>query len=128
MRRLVFLGLGLLEFAIAFLLASFAWQLPGQEEIGRATDRVERVSDNAGRQVRNLEASIGRARKRQPELRALAARLQTQMDGVNKAVHQRDFTGTGLAAISESLGHVAGGLDGLSKTLAPEGMQSMAKG
>src|SRR5687768_8577744 len=114
MRRLIPLGVGLLELTIAVLLASFAWQLPGQAEVERATDRVERVSHNAGRQVRNLEQSLTRARKRQPELRALAARMQTQIDAVNKTVHRRDFTGTGLSGISNSLGHLANGLDGMS--------------
>ena len=99
MRRLVTLGLGLLELSIAVLLAAFAWQLPGQGEVTRAIDRLERVSHNAGRQVRNMEASLGRARGRQPELRVLAARLQAQMDAVNKAVHRRDFTGTGIWTI-----------------------------
>lgn len=128
MRRLVLLGLGLVELTIAILLFSFARELPSRAEVEDATGRAERVSRNAGAQVRNLRASVARARQRQPELYALAARLQKQAQAVNATLDGRDLTDASLSALGESLGHVAKGLDGLSKMLAPDGARQLAKG
>src|SRR5262245_58513562 len=54
MRRLLFKSLGVLELACAVVLAVIAWQLPGRAEVEEVSDRVEKVSQAAGTQVREL--------------------------------------------------------------------------
>src|SRR4051812_25240994 len=96
MRRLVFLVLGVVELAACGLLLSFAWQLPGSDDVDEAVDRVEKVSRNASKQVRNLRQQVGRVRKRQPQLLALSRKLELQMKGVKKNLKNRRLNADGM--------------------------------
>src|SRR5688572_12778916 len=51
MRRVVFLGLGLLEIAIAVLLVLIGVKLPSGDGAERGLTRVEQLTDEAGKQV-----------------------------------------------------------------------------
>jgi hypothetical protein len=128
MRRLVFLGLGVLELGACVLLVSFAWQLPGPADVEDARSRVEKVSRNASRQVRNLRRQVTRIRQRQPELLVLSRRLERQMSVVNANLSGRRFNGDGLATAREALGDVAQGLDGLAVALDPKGIAQVGRG
>lgn len=128
MRRLLFLVLGLLELACAVVLVVFAWQLPASADVLTAADRVEKVSRKAGLQVRRLQEDCRILRQRQPELLALATRLEKQMRLVRDNVRDKSLNTDGLATVTEALGQVADGLDTFSTTLDPKGVATIGKG
>ncbi len=128
MRRLIFLSLGLLEFAACGLLVVIAGQLPGPADVDEALGRVEKVSRNAGRQVHNLRGHVGRVRSGQPDLLTLARRLEKQMKMVQRRLNGQHLNGEGLQTASTALGDVARGLDGLATILDPKGIGQVGKG
>jgi hypothetical protein len=128
MRRVFFLVLGVLELAACGLLASFAWQLPGPVEVDQAVGRVEKVSRNAGRQVRTLRRQVALVRQRQPELLALSRRLERQMKVLGGNLRGRQLNGRGFETASAALGDVASGLDGLATVFDPQGIAQVGKG
>src|SRR4051794_30557923 len=128
MRRILIWFAAGLELTAGVVLLVFAWQMPGATEVGEAVGRVEAGSVRAGKQVRGLSGQLGKARKRQPELSNLARRLERQMQTVSGEVKSRTLSGDGLATVSDALGQIAQGLDGLSQTLAPEGVAEVGKG
>src|SRR5262245_59357416 len=100
MRRFVFLSLGALELVCACVLVAFAAQLPSRAEVEAAAGRVEKVGREAGRQVRILRDDCAQLRKRQPELLALARRLEKQMRQVGKRVGGYSLDGDALQTVS----------------------------
>jgi DNA repair ATPase RecN len=105
-----------------------AIQLPGRSEVHRASARVEKVGRGASREVHRLRQQLQRVRDKQPELLALARRLEQQMRTIGNSVRSRDFSGDGLADVSDALGNVAGGLDTLSEGLDAKDVDQLAKG
>jgi uncharacterized phage infection (PIP) family protein YhgE len=128
MHRLFFFCLGGLELAAAVILLVFAVQLPGPAEVDDLSTRVETVSRNASRQVRNLRRQVAHVRARQPELLTLARKLEKQMRSVSDRVGDQQVDGDSLASVSTALGNVATGLDGLATTLDPKGIGQIGKG
>src|SRR3954451_14196043 len=128
MRRLILVSLGVLELAAAAVLAVIAWQLPGPGGVDEAAARVEQVSLKAGRQVRVLRRQVIDVRQRQPELVALATRLEKQMRSVRDRMNDRSLNAEGLTAVSTALGQVARVLDGLSTTLDHAAVEQVGKG
>jgi DNA repair exonuclease SbcCD ATPase subunit len=128
MHRFFFLFLGGLELAAAIVLLVIAFQLPGQRDVDEMSSRVQEVSRNAGRQVRNLRRQVALVRARQPELLALAVKLEKQMRGVSDSVSDQQLNGETLSSVSEALGNVAGGLDALATMLDPKGIEQIGKG
>jgi flagellar biosynthesis chaperone FliJ len=128
MRRLVFVSLGVLEFLAAGVLLAFAAQLPGPAEVEESVGRVERVGKQASAQVGKLGTQMRQVRKRQPQLRTLAVRLEKQMRQVSEQLRGRDLNVDSLATLTDALGNVAGGLDGLVQTLDPKGIAQIGKG
>src|SRR3954471_22622643 len=82
MRATLFVGLGLLEAALATVLAVFAWQLPGPAEVRDGVGRAERVSRQTGDQVRRLQEQVQGLRERRPQMHELAVRIQGQLRAV----------------------------------------------
>ena len=78
--------------------------------------------------MRGLSRQVGTVRKRQPELAALARRLDRQMQTVSAEFESRSLEPDGLVTVSDALGQVAEGLDGVSQTLTPTGVTEMSKG
>jgi uncharacterized phage infection (PIP) family protein YhgE len=125
MRRTVFFSLGVLEAGIALILAVFAWQLPGAEQVEDAVGRVERVSRKASDQVGHLRGQVRLVRERQPQLRELSDQLRSQLRLVGDGVRQQQVDYTGVKNVRNSLGDVAKGLDGLAETMDPKGIGQM---
>jgi hypothetical protein len=128
MRRTVFHALGVLEFLVALVLLAFAWQLPGPAEVHDRVGRVERVSRQTGRQVEQLRKRFEALRERRPQMQALALRLQTQMRLVNDNLAGQKVDYATVRNVSDALGDVAKGLDGLSDTLDPRGIGQIGAG
>jgi ABC-type transporter Mla subunit MlaD len=128
MRRLVFLSLGILEFVACVLLAAIAWQLPGTAEVDEAVGRVEKVSRNAGQQVRNLRSHVSRVRARQPDLLTLSQRLEKQMKTVKGNLKGQRLDEKGLETASLALADLARGLDGVATVLDPKGIGQVGQG
>src|SRR5947208_1119391 len=127
MRSLLYPLAGLLQLGVACALAAIAWQLPGGDDVEEAAGRVEKVSRAAAGQARSLDASLARARERQPKLLALARSLDRQMKVV--APLQKDRSGgDALEGLSRALVNIAAGLEGLKDTLAPESAEHLGKG
>ena len=128
MRRILIGFAAGLEAVAAVVLLVFAWQLPGAAEVEDTVGRVEAVARKAGSQVRGLSRQVGTVRKRQPELASLARRLDRQMRRVNVEFESRSLEADGLVTVTDALGQVAEGLDGVSQTLTPAGVAEMSKG
>jgi methyl-accepting chemotaxis protein len=128
MRRLFFLSLGVLEFLVAVVLLVFAWQLPGPGEVEAQVGRVERVGKNTTHQLRKIREHVRALQQRRPELHEMAVRLQEEMRLVNEALRNQRLDYATVRTISEALGDVSHGLDGLADTLDPEGVARVGTG
>ncbi|HWG41871.1 MAG TPA: hypothetical protein VN688_03725 [Gemmataceae bacterium] len=128
MRRIVFLSLGVLELVSAVVLVYFAWQLPGRREVEDTMGRAERVTQRTGQQVQRLRDQVRVLRERRPQMQALAQRLQKEMQVVNDQLKTQKIDYNTVQTLSDALGDVANGMDGLSDTLDPKGMQQFGQG
>jgi DNA repair ATPase RecN len=126
MRRVVFLSLGLLELAVAALLVSLGWQIPGQEDVERSFDRAGRVTERAGTQVGVLNRQVQGLRRM--ELQELSLRLQQQTRTVSATFKAQHVDFDTILTMRDALGEVAKGLDGLSQTLDPAGVSKLSSG
>jgi hypothetical protein len=128
MRRTLFMSLGLLELLAALVLFAFAWQLPGPPEVRDTVGRVEKVSTRASSQVKRLRGQVKVLRERQPQLQQLAGRLRQQLELVDANLKSQTVDPGTVVTMSDALGDVARGLDGLSETAGPEGATHLGKG
>ena len=128
MRRCVFTLMGVLEAAVALVLLGFAWYLPGPAEVHDKVARVEKVSKQASAQVKHLRTQVRTLRERQPIVKDLAYRLEQQTKDITGNIKNQQLDFRTLQTVSDSFGDVAKGLDGLSTTLDPKGVEQMGKG
>jgi ABC-type transporter Mla subunit MlaD len=128
MRRIVFLVLGGLELLSAALLLYFAWLVPGRREVDDALSRADRVTHGAGVQVERVRDQFRLLRERRPQMRELALRLQSEMRVVNDQLKTQKIDYDTVKTLSDSFGDAASGLDGLSDTLDPKGMEQFGQG
>jgi hypothetical protein len=119
MRRFIFLVLGFLECVVAVVLASFGWQLPGDDEINRGFHSADRVTVNAGDQVRIVRRQVQDVRR--SELSELAKRLQSQTVTVTAALKNEQVDFETVQSMRDALGEIGESLDGLAKSLEPSG-------
>jgi chromosome segregation ATPase len=120
--------LGVLEVLAALMLAGITWQLPGSNEVHDTVGRVERVSQETGLQVRNLQKQVHLLSERRPQLQQLARRLQVQMKFINDDLRHQRIDYSAIDTTTEALGDVAAGLDGLSEVLDPRGIGEITAG
>jgi chromosome segregation ATPase len=128
MRRTIFLSLGVLEFLVAVVLLAFAWQVPGSDEVQEGVSRVAKVGKQTGRQVRQLREELHVLRERRPQLQALAVNLQQEMRTLTDHLRGQQVDYNSVRTVSDALGDVAAGLDGLAQTLDPEGVARVGAG
>jgi hypothetical protein len=114
MRRAFFLILGLLEFAVAGGLVALGWQA-GTADVQQGFSRAEQVTRKAGTQVCLLRRQVHDLRR--PELQELSERLGEQTRTATVALKTQQIDFDTVRALSDALGHVATGLDGLAATL-----------
>src|SRR5437016_6122501 len=119
MRRVVFLVLGFLECVVAVVLASFGWQLPTDDEIRRGFQSADRVTNNAGDQVRIVRRQVQDLRR--SELSELARRLQSQTVTVTAALKNEPVDFDTVQGLRDALREIGDSLDGLAKSLEPAG-------
>jgi uncharacterized phage infection (PIP) family protein YhgE len=128
MRRCVFTAMGVLEAAVALVLLGFAWYLPGPSDVHDKVGRVEKVSKQSSKQVSHLRGQVHTLRERQPVVRDLAQRLEKHTKDITSNLRDQQLDYDTVRTVSDSLGDVANGLDGLSRTLDPKGVQDTARG
>ncbi len=128
MRRIVFLALGVLELLSAAVLVHFAWVVPGRREVEETADRAERVTSQTGAQVQRLRDQFRLLRERRPQMKSLALRLQAEMRVINDQLKTQTIDYRTVQTLSDALGDAASGLDGLSETLDPKGMEQFGAG
>jgi hypothetical protein len=128
MRHRFFAALGGLELLTALVLFTFVWQLPGPAQVQDTVGRMERVSHNAGTQVRRLRDQVRVVRERQPQLQKLSVRLQKQLRMVGDNMRSQQVDYRTVRTVGDALGDVATGLDGLAQTLDPQGIGQVGTG
>jgi DNA repair ATPase RecN len=126
MRTVVLAALGLVELAVAVVLFSFGWSLPGGADVEDCFARVERVTSRTGDQVRLLQAQVNGFRD--PEMQRLAGRFQTQMRRVAGTLRAQTIDFDTVRTMSDALGDVSEGLDSISATLDPQGLGKLGDG
>lgn len=126
MRRIVFLILGLLELAVAFVLLALGWQLPGDGEIDRGFQSAERVTDHANAQVHILRRQVRDLRR--PELQELARGVQRQTHVVMVTLRNQQVDFETVQTMRDALGEIAEGLNSLALTLDPSGIRRLGDG
>ncbi len=125
MRRVLFLSLGTVECLVAGVLFAFAWMLPGAAQVNDHVGRVEKVTQQSGSEVSRLRDQVHDLRTRQPHLKDLAARLQERSEDAIATMRDQNVDYDTVQTLSNSLGDVADGLDGFSKTLDPQGVRQL---
>jgi hypothetical protein len=123
---MLFLGLGILEFAIAGILLYFGWSLPSKPEVQQSFSSVERATRRTGDQVEFIRTQVHDLRR--PELKELAVRLQEQTRLVARTMRKQKVDYVTVATVSDSLGQVATGLDNASQTLDPQSVAKVGEG
>jgi uncharacterized phage infection (PIP) family protein YhgE len=126
MRRAWFVGLGILELAVAVVLVSFGWQLPGTADVDQTFHSVEHVTERTGRQVRLLRDQVHDLR--QPETEQAAQRLQKQMRKVTGTLRAQNIDFETVRTMRDSLGDVASGLNSLADTLDADSLGKLGDG
>jgi hypothetical protein len=126
MRRTVFLILGVLELAVAGVLACLGGQLPGTAEVENTFDSAERVTRRAGSQVRLSRQQIHDLR--QPEIQQLADGLQAHTTTVTTNLRAQAIDYDTVRTLRDSMGQVATGLDGLADTVDGAHFDHLSKG
>jgi hypothetical protein len=125
MRRLVFLILGCLELCVAALLLLFA-QLLSEADVAEAFAKAERVTRQAGDQVRLVRQEVRDLRR--PEWQELAERLQAQTRIVTSALQTQQVDFETVRTLHDALGDVAGGLERFADTLQAEHIGKLGDG
>jgi hypothetical protein len=115
MRRIIFFVLGILEGAVAVVLLLLGLQLPARSEVERGFRAAERVSGDAGIQVRILRHQVQDLRR--PELQQLAARVKKQTHVVTAMLRSQQVDFDTVRTMRDALGESADGLDGLAAAL-----------
>jgi chromosome segregation ATPase len=128
MRRIVFLSLGVLEFLVALALVGFAWQLPTSAEVGESIGRVGRVGRQTSMQVRRLRSQLHSLGERRPQVYDLTVHLQEQLRTVTDNLRSQQVDYDTVRTVSDAMGEVAQGLDGLATTLDPDGVGRIGEG
>src|SRR5439155_9017674 len=126
MRRTLFLTLGLMELAVAILLACMGSQLPGSAEVDRSFESAGRVTDRAGAQVSLLRQQVQTLRRM--ELQQLAGRLQRQTETITATLRKQPVDFDTIGTMRDALGEVAKGLSTLADTLDPANVGKLSKG
>jgi len=120
MRRILLVGLGLLEIVAAGLLLFVTTLLPTEIDLRGPVGRVERLSERAENQLGQLRDRVGALREKKPAIRAAARELRDNTQAFTDALtsHVVDFVT--LQNIGDSLSDVATGLDSVREHLRPE--------
>ncbi len=126
MRRVLFVTLGVLEFAIAAVLVVFGWQLPSNSDVDQSFGRLERVTERTGNQVRLLRDHVHELRD--PEVQEMAGRLQTQVRKVTGPLRGQTLDFETVRTMSSALGDVANGLDDMANTLDADSVGRLGEG
>src|SRR5260370_20850314 len=126
MRRLVFLAMGVLEGSVAAVLVVFGCQIPAKSDVEQGFGRVQQVTQRAAGQVQQLRGQLGELRR--PELQSLARQLRDETRAVTALLREQQVDFKSIATLRDALGVVASGLQGLARTLDPEGARRLAQG
>jgi hypothetical protein len=125
-RKVVFLSLGLLEFAIAAALVGFGWCLPSRAEVEQSFKSVERATRRTGDQVDFIREQVRDLRR--PELNELTDRLQKQTYIVAKTMRKQKIDYRTVETVGDALGQVSEGLTNLANTLDPSNVATLGDG
>src|SRR5207237_8271921 len=107
-------SLGLLELAIAAVLAAFGWSLPGQAEVKESFQNAERATRRTGDQVAIIREQVHDLRR--PELKELSDRLQKQTRIVARTLRKQKVDYQTVEAAGDALGQISDGLNGFGET------------
>jgi hypothetical protein len=126
MRRALFPILGALELAVAVLLVLLGAQLPRPAEIRDSFARAERVTVQAGREIRVLQRQVDGVR--QLQLPALAGRLKDQTRTITAALDAQTVDFDTVRTMRDALVEVSSGLRGLADSLDAERVGKLGVG
>jgi hypothetical protein len=120
MRRVIYLGLAILELGAVGVLLALVWELPGPADMHDAFGRAQRVGQKTNQQVQSLRQQLRAFSKRQPEMQEVADQLQKQLKLVSDQLGNQRMDFKAIAAVRDALGDVADGLEGVSGMLDPK--------
>jgi uncharacterized phage infection (PIP) family protein YhgE len=125
-RKVVFTSLGLLEIGIAATLIAFGFSLPSQVEVSRGFQSIERATQRTGDQVELIRDQVHDLRR--PELKELTDRLHEQTRIVARTLRKQKVDYKTVETVSDALGQVSTGLNGLAETLEPGNIAQFGDG
>lgn len=125
MRRLVFFTLGVLELLVASVLILLIW-LSTRADFAGGFTKAEQVSRQASTQVRLVQQQVQNLHG--PELRELAQRLQTQTRMLTATLQTQEVDFDTLGTLSDAVGDMATGLEGLAGSFQPDQIEQMGSG
>ncbi len=126
MTRRLLVGLGIVEWVVAIVLAWLAWRLPGGDEVALPFEAVERIGVTAQDRIAQARADldefrtqdvIGSASEFAEASRELAGWLSSQSVDVEE-----------LTAIRDALDGASTGIRSLGRDLDPEAIEALARG
>jgi len=125
MRRILYVGLAVLEFCAAGVLLALVWELPGPADLRDAFGRAERIGQKTEDQVQNLRKELHGFATRQPEMQDLTNQLQKQLKAVTMYLGNQQVDFQSIEAVRDALGDVADGLNGISQLLDPKSVRPL---
>jgi hypothetical protein len=126
MSRTLFLFLGLLELAVACLLAYFAFQLPRDEMIASSFGQAERVTARSANQVALLRKQVQGFK--QVQLAEVSSRLEDQTRTVTEMLRAQTVDFETVCTIRDALIGVSAGLKGLAQSLDADSIGRLSTG
>jgi hypothetical protein len=125
MRRIVFSTLGVLEILVAAVLI-FLIYLSTHTDVSDAFTKAERVTRRASHQVRLVQVQVENLHG--PEMRDLAQRLQEQTRLLTAALQTKDLDFDTLGTLSDAVGDMATGLEGLANSFQATQIDKLGSG
>ncbi len=125
MRRILFSTLGILEILVAAVLI-FLVYLSTRTDVADAFTKAERVTRRASNQVRLVQVQVENLHG--PEMRDLAQRLQEQTRLLTAALQTKDLDFDTLGTLSDAVGDMATGLEGLANSFQATQIDKLGSG
>jgi hypothetical protein len=126
MRRFILCVLGILEFAVAGLLAYLGWQIPSDPEIQETFQSASQITDHASEQVHLLRRQVEILRRL--EIQQLSNRLQNQTKTVTSVMRAQTVDFDAVRTMRDALGDISAGLRELTETLDPAAVSKLSDG
>ncbi len=126
MRRIFMTSLAVLELIAAVALFQIGWLLPSKEKVHAGFSHAEKATKQASIQIYQIREKVQLLR--QPKMQSAALKMKDQLQFITKNMREQKVDFESIAATRDAMGAVAKGLEGISDSFDPKGLEELGKG